>query len=404
MLLVPRRSLGAAASTQLLVRRSLGTVASTKASLAWQDLSKKLPLRAVLFDASVILRSADEADAPSSAAKLKQPKIELRRPEELLKEGRIKDMLQREMREELIRRGLSPIGKPWELRARLHAVLEAEAVGIRQSPDSAVAAPPAPPSSPSPSEAVASAAAPVDGAEGGSSGGGGGSSTGPAATPDFASASSEAKRAAYAAKLRARTGASMLPGGRIAAPATGPTPGALPDNVRPPGTEVTFGGATWSLQPGTRELLTYLDMRGMMRLVMPSAGVESDEAAGQQAAQLAHTMRVPPFHHILSLDDAAACRRAEPEPLARLRDALMLPTSTELMVVSSDGGVLKAAKKASSFSCYFFRRLPGAPSRCPSDFHADDMAGVRHAVEDLNGITFRDPSTEIRTQYGVSTT
>ena len=92
--------------------------------LVWRDLSRSRR-SARYSDARHILRSADEADAPSSAAKLKQPKIELRKPEELLKEGRIKDMLQREMREELIRRGLSPIGKPWELRARLHAVLEA---------------------------------------------------------------------------------------------------------------------------------------------------------------------------------------------------------------------------------------------------------------------------------------
>ena len=122
------------------------------------------------------------------------------------------------------------------------------------------------------------------------------------------------------------------------------------------------------------------------------------------AAQLTHTMRVPPFTQVLGHEDTMACRRGESAPLARLRDALELPSSTELMLVTDDAAALRAAKAARSYSCYYYRRLPGRPSRLPTDFHADHMSGVKHAVEDLNGVTFRDPSTEIRTEYGVSTT
>lgn len=363
------------------------TTTSPRSSLAWSNISKTLPLRAVLLDAQCILKSADEE--PSEAEKkLKraQPKLELRvDAEAMLKDGRIKDMLQSEMRDALKLRGINHIGKPWELRKRLEACLEAEQVGIRAAPGQSAAAPPA--------GVGAAAAAPSN-------------SDAAASTPaDHSSSSADEKRAAYAAKLRARTGASMLPGGKIAAPpkGLGDAP-RLPDNVRPPGEEVTMGGYTWALQPGVRELLIYLDMRGMARLMMPSASVSSDEEAERQAAQLTHTMRVPPFTQVLGHEDTMACRRGESAPLARLRDALELPSSTELMLVTDDAAALRAAKAARSYSCYYYRRLPGRPSRLPTDFHADHMSGVKHAVEDLNGVTFRDPSTEIRTEYGVSTT
>ena len=55
----------------------------------------------------------------------------------------------------------------------------------------------------------------------------------------------------------------------------------------------------------------------------------------------------------------------------------------------------------SQVTCFARKRLPGAPASVPSDFRADDLAGVRHAVEDLNGITYRDPDTEIKSKYGV---
>ena len=48
-----------------------------------------------------------------------------------------------------------------------------------------------------------------------------------------------------------------------------------------------------------------------------------------------------------------------------------------------------------------FKRLPGAPKTLPADFHADDMRGLQQAIEDVNGVTFRDADTEIRSAFGV---
>ena len=44
------------------------------------------------------------------------------------------------------------------------------------------------------------------------------------------------------------------------------------------------------------------------------------------------------------------------------------------------------------------------PAQLPSDFTVKAIADVKESIEEINGITFRTPDTEIRTKYGVSVT
>ena len=335
-------------------------------SLAWSNINKTLPLRAVVFDARCILRSPEEAAAPN-APRRKDVDLEIRKPEKLLAEGKIKDMLRTEIREELVKRGLSSVGKPWEIKERLQAAVEADGTSPAEgtSPAPAPTPPPTPPPLPTPS----------------------------------AGSSPAEKRAAYAAKLRLRTGGSVLRDGTIVANDS-PSGGrkTLAADERP--ADSTLAGSSWHLQSGAREILTYCDMRGILRALLPF-DVDSDEAAIAQGAQLARALQVPEFCHVLSLDDAAATRRGEPSAIVQACAALELDSSSNLMLVSDEKGVLRAARAARTYSCFFVKRLPGAPSRLPADFHADDMRGLQHAIEDVNGVTFRDADTEIRSKFGV---
>ena len=337
-------------------------------SLAWSNINKTLPCRAILFDARCIMRSPEEAAAPG-ALKRKDVGLDLRKPENMIAEGRVKDMLRSEIREELTRRGLSAVGKPWEIKDRLLQSIEAEASA---APPESTDAPPTPPPPPP--------SAKID--------------TGP-------SGSAADKRAAYAAKLRARTGGSMLADGTIAA--SDPKPGArvLAPDERPVDPDApAVAGMSWHLQPGVRDLLTYCDMRNIYRVLLPY-DVEDDEAGYAQAAQLARSLQVPEWHHVLSRDEVAATRRGESAVLAALCGSLELANSSNLMLVSDESAPLRAAKAAGVFSCFFLKRLPGAPTRRPADFYAGDMTGLQHAIEDINGVTFRDSNTEIRTKFGV---
>ena len=176
----------------------------------------------------------------------------------------------------------------------------------------------------------------------------------------------------------------------------------LAPNERPVDAEAVaeVAGSSWHLQPGARELLTYCDMRNVYRVLLPY-NVDTDEEAQAQALQLTKALQVPPFAHVLSHAEAEATRRAEPSAVVRAITELELSKTSNMMLVSDQSAALRAAKAARSYSCFFVKRLPGAPTKLPADFHAEDIAAVRTAIEDCNGVTYRDADTEIRSKFGV---
>ncbi|KOO27999.1 hypothetical protein Ctob_007043 [Chrysochromulina tobinii] len=156
--------------------------------------------------------------------------------------------------------------------------------------------------------------------------------------------------------------------------------------------------------PGLRVLFTYLDMRGMARGVIASdESAQDDASARAQAASIVKSLQVPPFSLVMPAADVALARRGERSAIVAACLAMdLLPK--QVMFVSDQSPVLQAAKQAGAFSCHMVKRAPGAPDSLPSDFRALDCYGIQDAVEELNGITFRDPDTEIRTQFGVYST
>ena len=65
---------------------------ASRLSLAWSNINKSLPLRAIVFDARCILRSSDEAAAPG-APKRQEVDLGLRRPESLIAEGKVQGII-----------------------------------------------------------------------------------------------------------------------------------------------------------------------------------------------------------------------------------------------------------------------------------------------------------------------
>lgn len=368
--------------------------APPRTSLAWTNIAKKLQLRAVIFDARSLQRAANELDSETekrnksglAAAGLGSTSLGIRTPDALVAAGNVKEMLQREIREALKERGADIIGKPWEIQQRLAALLAAEKAeaavraalegGSSGSGDGSAAAPLTPP----PSVAKADSSSSADSTSSSSS----------------ASASSaDMLRSKYATKLRTRAGVSLTAGGVLESTEARRT-APLHRDQRPE--------QSWHLQPGLRVLFTYLDMRGMVRGVIASdESAQDDASARAQAASIVKSLQVPPFSIVMPAADVALARRGERSAIVAACLALdLLPK--QVMFVSDHSPVLQAAKQAGAFSCHLVKRAPGAPDSLPSDFRALDCYGIQDAVEELNGITFRDPDTEIRTQFGVYST
>jgi hypothetical protein len=381
-------------------------------SLAWQNINKALALRAMVFDARSLQRFADETcpkeererQASLRAAGLSTASLDLRQPEQLVAAGNVKAMLQSELREALKDRGLSPVGKPWELRARLDALLAAE----RKESDL--------------SAAHASAAEAAPSGTGGSDAESAIGATGIGGAAE--SPSAESVRAKYASKLRTKAGISMLSSGGLASNKQD-GPRAEARDQRP--------ASAWHLQSGVRDLFTYLDMRGMVRGLVPSEDRTSDDGAAEQASRMVQSLQVPEFARVLNAAEMAAARRGERDPWTALYHDLGLPPQS-VMVVSDSSALLRGARAAGSFACYWRKRLPGAPKQLPSDFSAEvrvhvprgcsprhvgpsrpptvlracdapqDCLGIQDVIEQLNGVTYRDPDTEIRSKFGVYAT
>ena len=202
--------------------------------------TKGSALRAVLFDYRALIRAPEERRLPTSPEALAgraavraagigiSPAsgglFEMREPQQLLATGKVAQMLQSEIRDELTKRGASGVGMRDELVERLDRLLAAE----EREP----------------------ARVPAGG------------------MPAVSAAAGDAEHASAASNRR------------------------------------------WILQPGIVELMEYVDMRGVLRLVLPDAA--GDEAAGAaQADEVTRTLKILPWAHVVPAAAGRSLRRGQ---------------------------------------------------------------------------------------------
>ena len=248
-------------------------------SLAWK-VGGRLSVRALLFDARVLMRHPHERERKERS----RPAAPIIEPD-VLRADTISSMLISQLRDHCRQQGLSNVGDRDELVGRLTDFLRKAAVTA---------------------EATAIAGA----------------------------ASSHELRDKYADKLRSRGAAQLLHHGRDA-DAGGPllmTEFGRVEKEREKAVrrhseserraQVDTGG--YAFQPGAKDLLHYLDMRGMLRLLLPSDDDDDVARMEAQAASLAESLQVPPFAASLGPAAAARARRGEAEALGEAAEALDL--------------------------------------------------------------------------------
>jgi hypothetical protein len=333
--------------------------------IACKTLGKLLRIRGVVVDVGVLERNALEPKLKRQESAWGMDKI--RRPEELIASRSVKLLLLSEIRAELFKRGMPIIGKRWELEARLEKLYAAE-----------------------PPSGVPGGAAPVDKADADPT-----PESGPRETASEAAASMRLK---YTDKIRARTGG-RTGGGSVGSSSASASAQQAATDLRI-ATEIASASAEWRLRAGVRELVQYLDVRGMRRALLTDATATTEAAAAEQARELTSKLQVPNWDYVLPVADAIALReRGEGAALLAASEALGLRLDS-ILVLSTEPRVIGAARALHAPSCYFWREVPGVPKRIPADAVACSMNEVRHCVEDFNGVTFRDANTHIATRYG----
>lgn len=341
-------------------------------SLAWQNLNSKSRLKGVIIDANVLIKLKGEEVKKMHASKQNGTGfLALRDTEQLLKEGKAAELLATELREELRKRGAEAVGFRHQLVERLQELVIAEA-------------------------AAAARGEPV--AASNSVGAMGKSDTVGASVKALHCIAGDSKKAVqsdvpepskkapsvrdkYEEKLRARSAKGAASGEKKVG-------GNVTAMGSPMAGEDFSAGNGWNFQPGARDLLRYLEMRGISRALVPSM-TDSAESARAQAETLERTMQVTPFNHVLPASQAA---EMSSKVIVDACQALGLSESA-VMVVTDAPRELDAAKAAGVMRCYFAKSMPGRAKKLPADFVVDTMLGVQHCVEDLNGFTFRSADT-----------
>ena len=411
------------------MRRALSSTTETAVGLAWKTVGKNLPLRAVLLDVAVLKRHPEEptlATASRSAlaaAGLGSADTKANRPAA----QSVRDMLQAEIRAELIERGESSVGQRSEIEERLAA--------LRAADQPAAAARPPPPPPPPPPRAAAAAPPPPSPPP-----------LSPRALPVAPSSppggpsrpavevASDALRAKYADKLKARTGQTL---GSISSPvaqaaggrAGGSGGGSQRLHEDPALRPRSEGDGGWHLQPGLRELLRYVDMRGMGRLLLArdaeaaaaaaaaaaaeDAGPEAvaaavAAAADAQAASLSRALQLTPFAAAMAVpeggSDGEQARRGAVQSLVEGACRRLELPPRQVMLVSDEPLVLRAATAVGTLTCYVAKRIPGRPQRVGGTTHtaagSEVCAEIKTAIEEENGVTFRQPDLDVRSPFG----
>jgi len=343
--------------------------APLRGMLSCRTVAKHLRLRAAVVDIAALERSALEPKAKRQET-LWGP-IKLRSAAEEIAKRNVQVLLQSEIRQELSKRGAPLVGKPWELKARLAEIWQAEE--DQEDASGGLSGP-----------LFASAAVPSFAQK----------SAGPSDDQrDAATDRVKAIRDKYADKMRLRTG-SGLPHQSDAAGKDAAVhcaiAGAAAKAVSPTG---------WRFRSGARELCQYLDVRGIRRILLDDSSATVEEAA-DRAAELTRQFQLEAWCHVLSPADAAKLYAGDPAALEAAGDAVGLPLSS-ILLLSAEPRAVAAARAARMPSCYFARDVPGYPKAVPADAVARNMNDVRTAVEDFCGVTFRDATTHISTRYGI---
>jgi hypothetical protein len=154
------------------------------------------------------------------------------------------------------------------------------------------------------------------------------------------------------------------------------------------------GGGGWCLQPGASEVSKYCDNRGIVRalLLRPSAALAASAAdddevrrtLGAEMAQVGDQLAAPPF--------ASASSDCSAEGLLALCEQLHVPAQSVLLV-SSSIELVGVARRSHMFTCYLRKRMEGRTDggtrRVDPDYVASSLADAVHALDELNGVSFR---------------
>ncbi|KAK1941772.1 hypothetical protein P3T76_006836 [Phytophthora citrophthora] len=147
------------------------------------------------------------------------------------------------------------------------------------------------------------------------------------------------------------------------------------------GSTTSAGLSTWIVNEGTNEVLSYSDLRGLFKAVIPP----SDPLQGEEYEFFLKEM-VGQFDMFLPKEDQE--KFPDSKPILRICEEFGLKPA-DVLVLARHAPTIKAAKDAGTHVCHYMPGDKAIPNH-NAHYHLTHLHEFQHLVEDFNGVSYRD--------------
>ncbi|CAI5722607.1 unnamed protein product [Hyaloperonospora brassicae] len=149
-------------------------------------------------------------------------------------------------------------------------------------------------------------------------------------------------------------------------------------------TITSAGLSTWIVNPGANEVLSYSDLRGLLKVVIPAR----DPLQHDEYKFFLKEMEGQ-FDMFLSKEDQA--KFPDPEPLLHVCTKFDLEPS-DVLVLTRHAATIKAAKSAGTHVCHYMPEAKAIANHT-AHYHLTRLSDYQHLIEGFNGVSYRDKIT-----------
>ncbi|KAL4108536.1 hypothetical protein PRIC1_000251 [Phytophthora ramorum] len=155
--------------------------------------------------------------------------------------------------------------------------------------------------------------------------------------------------------------------------------GGLGEVVATPTTSA--GLSTWVVNDGANEVLSYSDLRGLFKAVIPPRDPLQDDEYKFFLKEM-----VGQFDMFMLKEEQE--KFPSPKPILRICEEFGLKPS-DVMVLARHAPTIKSAKEAGTHVCHYMPGDKVIPNHT-AHYHVMHLHEFQHLVEDFNGVSYRD--------------
>ncbi|CAI5727732.1 unnamed protein product [Peronospora effusa] len=147
------------------------------------------------------------------------------------------------------------------------------------------------------------------------------------------------------------------------------------------GTTTSAGLSTWVVNEGANEVLSYSDLRGLLKAVIPPRNPQQDD-------EYRFFLKEMEGQFDMFLPEKEQEKFPNPKPILHICEEFGLKPS-DVLVLARHAPTIKAAKDAGTHVCHYMPEDKAIPNHT-AHYHLIHLREYQHLIEDLNGVSYRD--------------